>query len=200
MANETETERVAFERLDTALEQIPPTGETGAAALAVVDQIMETADRAIHDAQRVFVSDTTRTRLAALRAELYGRPVPVESADERTRLPDAGGQLDATAANLLVGLVERALRDLGEVPGEWDALDLVRSWLERGQRGEDNTDGALSALHLIAAERASPVGRAPETVIDDALARLPREHWQRLLALFSSALADRRPVASAPPR
>jgi hypothetical protein len=194
MANQHETDPAGaiFDRLDAALQRIPPTGDMDPAALALFDEMMDAADRAIESAQHVFVSDTTRTRLAALRAELYRRPVAVQPVDERTRPPDAGGQRDASAANVMVGLIERALRELGEEPGEWDALALVRSWLERGQRGDDNTRGAFSALHLIASERATPIVRVPDPVIDDAMARLPLARWQALLAVVGSALASRR--------
>lgn len=186
--NDTESADTTFDRLDAAMEQMPAHGDIDPAALALLDIMMESAEKAILGAQRVFVSDETRMRFAALQSELYDRPVPVAPPDERTRLPDASGRIDASAANVLVGLVDRALRDLGEEPGEWDALDLVRAWLERGQRGDDNIDGAYSALHLIASERASPVPCPSEGVLDDAMARLPLAQWQALMSVIGSAL------------
>jgi hypothetical protein len=180
-----------------------PTTALPATTLLTVDLFLDATDRAILAAKDVFVSDETRAFAASVRAELY-RGAKATRTTERvapTHEPSTSrwhcpGEVAVLGRNIMVGLVQQALEELGEEPGDGDALALVRSWIERSKRGDDDEALLHSPLHLIVGQRTTRAARSVGDPAPDVAPAWSAAELRRMLA----ALVHIAPIMRRPDR
>jgi hypothetical protein len=129
------------------------------------EAMFDAAQAAIRDAKDVLISPRTRSAVAALRSRWFDEsPPPGVFAEGST--DDLPAQIDRLAhlgRNVMIGMVQRCLDELGVPTSDSDALALVRAAVEITSA----SDGAIamppSPLHLVLASR-MPLGLPSDPV------------------------------------
>lgn len=152
------------------------------------EALFDAAQAAIHDAKEVLVSPRTHNTVAALRSRWFDEtpPLGVFAEGSTDELPAQLDRLAHLGRNVMIGMVQRCLDELGVPTNDTDALTLVRAAVAITSSSDGAIDMPPSPLHLVLASR-MPLGDTPVPVPPEKVEAFSTAQLREILRALAPA-------------